>query len=170
METKVSFETLSLPVEGMTCASCVARVEKTLKKVDGVANVSVNLATEKATIHFDPSKVNLAVLQHVVADAGYMLVAPKAAVSRRVESHPFEGSKDAATAQIKKELLFAAHVTVPIMLLSMISMTDWYMRVSLLSMDTTNKILLILTTPILFVSGKRFFKGFWSATKHLTGI
>ncbi len=168
METREPFDILTLPVEGMTCASCVARVEKTLKKIDGVANASVNLATEKATIEFDSSKVNLSELQRVVADAGYTLIVPRAEDSKGTESQSLEESKESPTAKIKKELLFAAALTVPIMLLSMGSMTDWYMRVSPLSMDEINKILLILTTPILFISGKRFFKGFWSATKHFT--
>jgi copper chaperone CopZ len=48
-----------LPVEGMTCASCVARVEKAITKFDGVTNVNVNLATEKVTLDYDPDKVDL---------------------------------------------------------------------------------------------------------------
>lgn len=163
---RISFETLSLPVEGMTCASCVARVEKTLKKVEGVANASVNLATEKATIEFDSSRVNIEELQRVVADAGYTLVVPNGEAANAAKPRSFEGNNEAIA--LRKELLFAGALTVPIMLLSMMSMTDWYMRISPVSMETTNKILLILTTPVLFVSGKRFFKGFWSATKHFT--
>ena len=49
----------TVPVEGMTCASCVARVEKALKKVDGVQEANVNLATEKVALLFDESKTNL---------------------------------------------------------------------------------------------------------------
>jgi Cu+-exporting ATPase len=161
-----TIQTLSLPVEGMTCASCVARVEKTLKKVDGVANASVNLATEKATIEFDPSKVKINALQHAVADAGYALVVPRREAANTPESSVTAASKDSTTAHLKKELLFSIVLTVPIMILSMTSMTEWYMSWSPLSMEETNKILLILTTPVLFVSGKRFFKGFWAATKH----
>ena len=48
-----------VPIEGMTCASCVARVEKSISKVAGVKNVSVNLATEKAMIEFEHDKVEL---------------------------------------------------------------------------------------------------------------
>jgi len=67
-------QTLTLPVEGMTCASCVARVEKVLKKVDGVENAVVNLATEKVTLAFDPTKADLAQLAAVVDEAGYKLL------------------------------------------------------------------------------------------------
>ena len=52
---------LDLPIEGMTCASCVNRVERFLRKADGVVQASVNLATEQATVRFDPSVVGLGV-------------------------------------------------------------------------------------------------------------
>ena len=63
-------ETLTLPVEGMTCASCVARVEKTLKKVDGVEIANVNLATEAVAISYDPTKTSLDVLAKAVEGPG----------------------------------------------------------------------------------------------------
>jgi sugar phosphate isomerase/epimerase len=62
---------LSLAVEGMTCASCVNRVERFLRKTDGVVEANVNLATEQATIRFDPTLVGLAELEKAVEDAGY---------------------------------------------------------------------------------------------------
>jgi P-type Cu+ transporter len=62
---------LLLPIEGMTCASCVTRVEKALGKVPGVREASVNLATEKARVAFDPAVVNLDQLKAAVAKAGY---------------------------------------------------------------------------------------------------
>ena len=58
-QTLPSFTTLKFPVEGMTCASCVLRVEKALTKIEGVTSASVNLATEQATIEFDPSKASV---------------------------------------------------------------------------------------------------------------
>jgi len=70
-------ETLTLPVEGMTCASCVARVEKTLKKVDGVEIANVNLATEAVAISYDPTKTSLDVLAKAVDGAGYKLTLPE---------------------------------------------------------------------------------------------
>ncbi|HEV8489768.1 MAG TPA: heavy metal translocating P-type ATPase [Candidatus Limnocylindrales bacterium] len=59
------------PVEGMTCASCVDRIERYLRKVDGVHEATVNLATETATVRFDPSRVDLGVLRSAVEAAGY---------------------------------------------------------------------------------------------------
>ena len=55
-----STQTIILPVEGMTCASCVARVEKVLLKADGVESALVNLATEKVNLTFNPEILTLA--------------------------------------------------------------------------------------------------------------
>lgn len=60
-----------MPIEGMTCASCVRRVEKSLAKVPGVSSALVNLATEKATVRFDPATVTPGDLRQAVKKAGY---------------------------------------------------------------------------------------------------
>src|SRR3990170_7034487 len=59
------------PVEGMTCASCVNRIERYLRKVDGVEEANVNLATETASVRFDPARVALDDLRLAVEAAGY---------------------------------------------------------------------------------------------------
>ncbi len=61
----------SLEITGMTCASCVGRIEKSLNKVGGVNNAQVNLATEVATVTYDPNRVDLDELIGVVTAAGY---------------------------------------------------------------------------------------------------
>src|SRR3954452_13405723 len=61
----------TLEIGGMTCASCVGRVEKALRKLDGVAAAEVNLATEVATVRFDPEQVGLDELTAAVSRAGY---------------------------------------------------------------------------------------------------
>src|SRR5215218_5831287 len=70
-----------LPIEGMTCASCVRRVEKALTKVPGVGAANVNLATEKATVTFDPGVVELDSLRGAVEKAGYAVGALPAPVA-----------------------------------------------------------------------------------------
>lgn len=72
---------LSIGVQGMTCASCVARVERALKKVDGVKEASVNLATEKANVTFDPQKVTVPTLLSAVQERGYTPVTAQASLS-----------------------------------------------------------------------------------------
>ena len=62
---------VTIPIEGMTCASCVARIEKVVGRLDGVAKVSVNLATEKADVFYDPDKVRLSAIRKTITDAGY---------------------------------------------------------------------------------------------------
>src|SRR5687768_15791632 len=63
--------TCTLDIGGMTCASCVGRVERALGKVDGVADASVNLATETATVTFPPGAVAVDQLTSAVTKAGY---------------------------------------------------------------------------------------------------
>jgi len=156
-------QTLSLPVDGMTCASCVSRVEKALMNVDGVQSAAVNLATEKATLVFDPSTTSVDTLKRAVEEAGYTLL-----ILQGEEHASHEPHKDAAHKQLKKEFVLSVALTAPVMLLSMLSMMDSYMVWSPLSMDVTNKILLILTTPVMFIPGKRFFRGLWGTLKHFT--
>lgn len=70
-ETNKQNDVLTIGVGGMTCASCVARVEKALKKVDGVEDVAVNLATEKATVRYDDDRTKVAKLLRAIENAGY---------------------------------------------------------------------------------------------------
>src|SRR5918992_1656793 len=67
-------KTLTIPVTGMTCASCVGRVERALKKVPGVLGASVNLANEKATVRYLAGEVEPRDLEKAVEGAGYGVV------------------------------------------------------------------------------------------------
>ena len=159
-------KTIILPVEGMTCASCVARVEKTLKKLDGVESANVNLATEKVALTFDQGIVSLEKLAAAVHEAGYVLELPAEKLSgkfTKTRSHQEE-----AYLRTKKDLLFAVMLAVPIMAVSMMYMTDWFMAAVPLSMDEINRILLLAATPVLFVAGKRFFASAWQSARHFS--
>ncbi|MFZ2322370.1 MAG: heavy metal translocating P-type ATPase [Ignavibacteriaceae bacterium] len=161
----LKIEKLSLPVEGMTCASCVSRVEKTIAKFDGIKSVNVNLATEKASFEFDPAKVDLKKLAETIEDAGYKLdlsTLDKRASSETTSELPV----DSHLKELKRDLIFAVILTIPILILNMGVMWDGFFLKDFLSTEQINKILLILTTPVLFVSGKRFYKIFWSNLKH----
>lgn len=156
------FETLTLPVEGMTCASCVARVEKALRRIEGVREAAVNLATEKARIELDPRRVKLDQLQRAVSEAGYTLVLPQSEEPARA------ATRGDSQEVLKNEFLFSLALTVPIMGLSMLSMFERGVAWLPFSMDTLNRILLVFTTPVVFISGSRFFKGFWVTLKLRT--
>ena len=161
---------LSLPVEGMTCASCVARVEKAIKKIDGIKNVSVNLATEKATFEFDESKIDIKNIAANVDEAGYKLDAD---LSKNDTNGKQEGKKNIDVkseydVQLRKDFIFAIILSIPIFILSMASMWGGFNQVINISTDYLNKILLILATPVVFISGKRFYRIFWNNLKHFS--
>jgi Cu+-exporting ATPase len=68
---KAASKEVIIPIEGMTCASCTARIEKAVGKLDGVQKVSVNLATEKAAVRYDPARVRLSAIKKSITDIGY---------------------------------------------------------------------------------------------------
>ena len=67
-------QNLSIPIQGMTCASCVARIEKTLRATKGVQEANVNIATEKANILYDPGLVDPQSLIRAIEDLGYGVI------------------------------------------------------------------------------------------------
>jgi len=171
--TQEKAKTISLPVEGMTCASCVLRVEKALKEVEGVQDAAVNLASEKARITYDPSIASVQALRKAVEDKGYTLVVPDespGAGKERPGGTPdtVSASKGEAFKKLRSDTILSAALALPIMVLSMVSMTDWYMRQAPLSMETTNRILFLLTSVVMFVPGRRFFKSLWTNVRHRT--
>ena len=172
METK-KIKTLTLPVEGMTCASCVARVEKALKKVDGVDGVNVNFATEKVTLTFNEEKADFVKLSEVVEDAGYKLIAPKEgekdSEDQKVPEAEEENlSQKRSYVQLKSEFIFAAVMAVPIMFLSMANTTVWFHRLTPISAEYIDRILFLASTLVIFISGKRFFTISWKLLKHFS--
>ena len=169
--SKVMEHIVTLPVEGMTCASCVSRVEKALKKVEGVSMANVNLATEKVTIAFDQSRTSLATLAGAVSEAGYTLStasADKSTGKTSADERTTDSPQERAFVETRKDFIFSLVFTIPVMIVSMIDMTDWFMRWSPVSMEDINKLLLIATTFILAVPGKRFYKSAWQQVKHFS--
>ena len=159
----------TLPVEGMTCASCVARVEKSLKKVEGIENVSVNFATEK--VSFDVGDTaNLTQAAEAIGKYGYILHTEETNDNNEtdqsddVENKIFEEHSTA----LKKDFLFALVLTIPLFLISMFREFSFFQNFWTISVDYTNKILLILATPIVMISGKRFFTSFYANLKHFS--
>lgn len=164
---KPRVQTLTLPVEGMTCASCVARVEKALEKTDGIESANVNLATEKVTISFDASKADMSQMSKAVEEAGYKLILPQRnAVDRGESATVQEQAGDDHAAKLKREFILGVVLTIPIMVISMIGMTDWFMTWSPFTMNEINRLLLVATTVVMVVSGKRFFSTAWKLARH----
>ncbi len=164
---EIKTEKLILPVEGMTCASCVARVEKTIAKFDGIKKVNVNLATEKASFEYDPSIVDLNKLAETIEDIGYKLdlsILQKGKKSAQEKTDYV----DTHLKELKSDLIFAVVLAVPITIINMGMMWKGFFLNHLLTVEQINKLLLLLTTPVIFVSGKRFYKIFWNNLKHFT--
>jgi P-type Cu+ transporter len=155
-----------LPIEGMTCASCVARVEKIIGKFDGVKNISVNLATERVNFETENDNVNIQEIVNEVHEYGYELKIENA--STKSETNLGNDEKDEHYEILNKEFLFSLVLTVPIFFISMLSEYHFFHNIWPFDDDATRKILLLLTTPVIFISGKRFYKIFWNNLKHFS--
>lgn len=156
-------ESLEFGVQGMTCASCVARVENQLLAQPGVQTASVNLATERARVHYIPRIVTPARLFERVKDAGYDPLTLGGA------QHTQEDRTDPA-AQLKKDLIFAAIFAVPLSLVAMLRMVPGIGDVmeSVLAPRGWQIVELALTIPIQFWAGRRFYTHGWKELRNLS--
>ena len=163
-----NIERIIAPIEGMTCASCIARVEKSIRKVEGVKNVSVNLATEKAMIEFEAGKIDLSKIAKTVEDAGYKIDFTSESKKAEKKDNDVTDKLRDTYKKLKNDFILALLLSIPIVILNMGAMWISFEDLFSLTLDDVNKILLILTTPVIFISGKRFFKIFFSNLKHFS--
>ena len=149
---------VDLIIEGMTCASCVARVERALKTVPGVTVANVNLATERATV---TGTADLAALIGAIADAGYEA---RAAAETAIMSEESAAKKTAEEAALRRDVLFAAALTLPVFVLEMGSHLFMWVHMAVMNsigMQNSWYIQFALTTVVLLGPGLRFYrKGF----------
>ena len=152
--TQIHFppQSYDIGIGGMTCASCVARVEKALKKVPGVDAASVNLATESAHVTVCNLEVNEGVLRRAIRDAGYEPLAPADTESMQAAS-PWAGFGPVAIG-----LLLSAPLVLP--MLGDLFGRHWMLPAWLQ---------FVLATPVQFVLGARFYRAGWHALKAFTG-
>ena len=161
---EVPVRPVELEIEGMTCASCVSRVEKALKSVPGVTSATVNLATERASV---AGTADLAALTRAVADAGYEARAAAPAMATADET---AAKKAAEEALLKRDVLIAAVLTVPVVLLEMgafiiAPLQSFVMNV--IGMQNSWYLQFALATVILFGPGFRFFRKGYPALARL---
>ncbi|MDF1610862.1 heavy metal translocating P-type ATPase [Stygiobacter electus] len=157
----------NFPVEGMTCASCVTRVEKIIGKFETVKNVSVNLANESVTFEADEN-LDLNSVAKEIEDYGYKLkIENESATSKNFDTQDIT-IKDEYFELLKKDFTLALIITIPVFLISMLKDFHFFHLIWPFNINYTNNILLILTTPIIFISGKRFYSTFWKNLKHLS--
>ena len=145
---------IELHIEGMTCASCVGRVEKALKAIDGVQTASVNLATETAMIQ-GKAGLNVTDLIEAVARAGYT------ATIHQGNNTEQQDKKQDELQHLKRDLIIATALALPVFILEMGShlipvFHQWVMH----NIGTYNSWLIqfVLTTLILVFPGRRFYQ------------
>ncbi|WP_414650781.1 heavy metal translocating P-type ATPase [Ensifer sp.] len=159
-------DTIDLAIEGMTCASCVARIEKALRAVPGVSDASVNLATERAAVRVTRGIATAAALEEAVRAAGY-----DAKPINGHESADQAGEKrEQETRRLARSLLIAAVLTLPIFVLEMGShfipaVHDFVM--TNIGMQESWYLQFVLTTLVLFGPGLRFYQKGIPALFHL---
>ena len=162
-------EKVVLPIQGMTCASCVKRVEKALSSAKGVVQAVVNLATEKATVEYIPQEVSIKDLKKTVEEAGYQILEIKAGDSTLGEEDIVEKEKlvrELELFKLKRKLIIGAILLVPILILmyGAFFLEKWIG----LSHETNFFLQFLLATPVQFWAGIQFYVGFWKAAKHKT--
>jgi P-type Cu+ transporter len=144
-------EHVELPIAGMTCASCANRIERGLNQLDGVT-ASVNYATEKATVDFDPATVAPERLVEAVEAAGYQAVLPS--------EEPAGSSGDEEvdeTAPLRRRLIVSALLGIPAFFISMFPA---------LQFDNWQWLVLNLATPVILWGAWPFHRAAWANLKH----
>lgn len=142
------------PVLGMSCASCAARVDKTLNGLPGVYQATVNYATAVAQVEYNPEVCSDATLQSAVQDAGYdLLVDAGEDVADKAEEIRLTRYR-----KIKRRTVAALLLSLPIMVISM-----FFEDISSLKY-----VLWILATPVIFGLGREFYINAWRQLKHGT--
>ncbi|HEV8676902.1 MAG TPA: heavy metal translocating P-type ATPase, partial [Methylomirabilota bacterium] len=151
---------LTLPVTGMSCASCVGRVERALGRVPGVLEASVNLASEQARVAFPAGRVELGELRRAVRAAGYDIPEVPTAAEPSADGEPASRAREIAGLRLK--VAIGVVLSVPV-LLGSLPLLPW------VPVGWTNPwVQLVLTLPVQYWVGWPFHRGAWTALRHHT--
>lgn len=148
---QVHIKTLIVPVTGMTCAACASSVDSILHKQEGVLDSAVNFANESAKIQFDTSLTSPEVLQNKLQEIGYGLILGSPEEAKAQQAILKENSYQ----QLKKNLLWASILSIPVVIIGMF----------LMDMPYANWIELAFTTPVLLWFGRQFFINAFKQTR-----
>jgi len=149
---------VTIPIGGMTCAACASRIEKVLGKLEGVTSASVNLATEKATIHYDAQLVKLSAIRQAIEKAGYQAL--EIEKKSAIDEDKLRKEKEIRT--LKTKLIVSATFAVPLLYLAMGAMI-WWLRLPIPSFLEPMQyplsyaiVQISLVIPII-IAGNRFY-------------
>jgi len=148
-------EIIQLDISGMTCASCVGHVEKGIKKVNGIDLANVNLATEKATVSYDPEKVDIKKIIDAVSGAGY------SASVYSGEDDESELKRQKVERKLKLQLILASVLSFPLVL----AMFAAIGKIEALMFLHNPLLQFILATPVQFYIGAQFYKAAFKSIK-----
>ncbi|MEE9616095.1 MAG: heavy metal translocating P-type ATPase [Anaerolineae bacterium] len=159
---EIPTETLTLPIGGMTCASCTAHVERALNKVPGVVEAGVNLATERATVTFVPGVAGLTDFKQAVAEAGYeVLVVPEEDAAAGEEEREKEDERKMRQASFRMRVAWV--FTAPIILWMFAEM---FFGIVWPNETIFNLGMILLALPVLFWVGRRTYRSGFTAVLH----
>ncbi|MBI2183222.1 MAG: copper-translocating P-type ATPase, partial [Deltaproteobacteria bacterium] len=153
-------EEITIPVRGMSCASCVERIETQLRSLAGVTKADVNFAAERATVSFIPSLHSPSDLRKAIREIGYEpleIADSSASVDYEKEA------RDREIRALRVKTLAGAVLSIPL-LLGMLS--DWFPGMP--KWLTNHFVQFLLATPVHLWVGWQFHAGFWKALKHKT--
>jgi len=151
-----SLERVVIPVTGMTCAACQSRVQRTLARVPGVTDASVNLLLGNAAVSFDPDATNVEQLVDAVRDTGYGAELPVAERSAIDEQEALDETQEAEFLELRRKAAVSGVVGVLAMIASM-----WLMGSTAL-----NYVFLVATTGVMAWAGRAFYVRAWAAFRH----
>ena len=149
-------EVVQLDVQGMTCASCVAHVEKGIKKGEGIDTASVNLATERATVTYDPTLTTIDDILTSIKESGYSATVPTEA-----DTQDQAARKDRQLTRLRRQTLISAALSLPLLTAMFVSI----FHIEQLMILHDPLLQLILATPVQFLIGYRFYAGAWRSLK-----
>ncbi|MGH2395910.1 MAG: heavy metal translocating P-type ATPase, partial [bacterium] len=155
---EVPRERLVLPIAGMSCASCVTKVEDALRGTEGVLSASVNLAREQATVEYIPGVVTPEALRRAVRDAGYEALASEEGT---VDREAARRGRDLAA--VRTRVIGGALLSIPILWGSLPHMGVQVWAPAVLENWIVQ---FLLATPVQFWAGWRFYRGMWAALRH----
>jgi len=155
---RVPTRRVDLKISGMTCAACAARVEKTLSNRAGVLRANVNFAMERATVEYDPTRVDVEELKKAVADAGYRAEEG----DKRFDADEEKMERERETRRQTNLLILSAALSIPLLAMMFADLFNIHLPALV-----HNKVFqFALATPVQLVAGFQFYRGAYKSLRH----